>query len=207
MASAVTAALRWFAPPAGTVLHSESTETSGGQTIRREFWQSADDPDQQRFLVDAGAGHVYELGGPGKRLYDPQTNTIYDAGDAGSEADKAAQAAADETKAAQVAAGKTEAPRVAADKTKAAPSDTAPTAAEVAAKRAKAKAEPKPARPDVRRGTRGRVHGRRPDGREDPLRPPGGPRERHGERGAQRCRRVGDLAERERRPPGLDALG
>ena len=53
-------------------------------------WQSADDPDQPRFLVDAGAGHVYELGGPGKRLYDPQTNTIYDAGDkAGAHGEKA----------------------------------------------------------------------------------------------------------------------
>jgi hypothetical protein len=141
-ASAVTAALRWFAPPAGTVLHTRSTETQGGLTTRREFWQSADHPDQQRFLVDAGAGHVYELGGPGKRIYDPQTNTIYDPGDkAGAAAAEAKGGAApsDADKAAKITAdGKTAAP------------DTVPTEAEKAAKAEKAKAEPKPARPEVR---------------------------------------------------------
>jgi hypothetical protein len=35
-ASAVTAALRWFAPPAGTVLHSQSTETRRGEYQRRQ---------------------------------------------------------------------------------------------------------------------------------------------------------------------------
>jgi hypothetical protein len=76
-ASAVTAAaLRWFAPPAGTVLHTQSIETRDGRTIRREFWQSADHPDQMRLVVDAGAGRSYEVAGT--QLYDPQTNTIYD---------------------------------------------------------------------------------------------------------------------------------
>jgi hypothetical protein len=85
-ASAVTtAALRWFAPPAGSVLHTLSTETSGERTIRHEFWQSADHPGEQRVVVDAGAGHAYEMAGA--QLYDPQTNTIY-------EADKSALATA-----------------------------------------------------------------------------------------------------------------
>jgi hypothetical protein len=78
-ASAVTAALQWFDPPAGTVLHTESRETTGARSVRREFWQSVDHPDQQRLIVDVGAGHSYELAGP--QLYDPATNTIYERGD------------------------------------------------------------------------------------------------------------------------------
>jgi hypothetical protein len=142
-AAAVTAALRWFDPPAGTVLHTQSTERSGGTTIRREFWQSADDPDQQRLLVDAGAGHVYELGGPGKKIYDPQTNTIYDAGGtpdkAGGRSKDGATGPSDAGKAAELAAGG-----------KAPVTGAAPTAAEIAAKMDRAKAEGKPARPEVR---------------------------------------------------------
>src|ERR1700754_3900889 len=47
-ASAVTQALRWLAPPAGTVLHARSIERQGGRTVVREYWQSADDPGAQR---------------------------------------------------------------------------------------------------------------------------------------------------------------
>jgi hypothetical protein len=78
-ASAVTAALQWFAPPAGTVLHAKSAETIDGRTVHREFWQSADHPEQTRLVVDAGAGHAYEQAGT--QLYDAATNTIYEAGD------------------------------------------------------------------------------------------------------------------------------
>ncbi len=77
-ASAVTAALKWFAPPAGTVLHSKSTETIDGSTVAREFWQSADHPEQSHLVVDAGAGQSYER--LGEQLYDPETNTIYEGG-------------------------------------------------------------------------------------------------------------------------------
>jgi hypothetical protein len=80
-ASAVTQALRWLDPPAGTVLHARSVERQGGRTVTRESWRSADDPgaERERFT----AGRTYETSGDA--LYDPATNTIYQgrAGDKG----------------------------------------------------------------------------------------------------------------------------
>ena len=68
--------LQWLTPPAGTVLHVRSVETSNGSTTTREFWQSADDPNAERERVE-GAQATYETSGDA--LYDPATNTIYDA--------------------------------------------------------------------------------------------------------------------------------
>jgi hypothetical protein len=67
--------LHWLTPPSGTVLHVRSVETSGGVTTTREFWQSADDPNAERELVQ-GAQATYETAGDA--IYDPATNTIYD---------------------------------------------------------------------------------------------------------------------------------
>jgi hypothetical protein len=68
--------LHWLTPPAGTVLHVRSVETRDGLTTTREFWQSADDPNAERELVVQGA-QSYETSGDA--IYDPATNTIYDA--------------------------------------------------------------------------------------------------------------------------------
>lgn len=75
-ASAITQALHWLNPPAGTILHVRSVETIGAETITRELWQSADRASVERQLIDDGT-HRYESSGDG--LYDPATNTIYDA--------------------------------------------------------------------------------------------------------------------------------
>jgi hypothetical protein len=56
-ASAVTQALRWFDPPAGTVLHTRSVERQGGRTTTHELWEAAGDPTRQRELVDGRATH------------------------------------------------------------------------------------------------------------------------------------------------------
>ena len=74
-AAAITQALRWFDPPANTVLHVRITEPQGGRTTTREFWQSADDRSVQREVVSGD--RPYETSGDA--LYDPATNTIYDA--------------------------------------------------------------------------------------------------------------------------------
>ncbi len=66
--------LRWLDPPAGTVLHARSIETSGTHTTTREFWQSADEPTAERELVEGA--QTFEVSGDA--LYDPATNTIYD---------------------------------------------------------------------------------------------------------------------------------
>jgi hypothetical protein len=73
-AEAITQALHWLTPAPGTVLHTRSTETQGGRTTTREYWQSADRPADARMLVEGA--RRYELQGPA--VYDPATNTIYD---------------------------------------------------------------------------------------------------------------------------------
>jgi hypothetical protein len=92
-ASAITQALHWLDPPAGTILHVRSVETMGAQTTTRELWQSADHPASQRELTEGA--HSFETSGDA--LYDPATNTIYDApagapiaGDAGARKSKRA---------------------------------------------------------------------------------------------------------------------
>ena len=67
--------LHWLTPAAGTVLHVRSVETRGSQTTTREFWQSADDPNAERELVQGA--HTYETSGDA--IYDSGTDTIYDA--------------------------------------------------------------------------------------------------------------------------------
>jgi hypothetical protein len=74
-ASAITQALRWLNPPPGTILHVRSVETQGANTTTRELWQSASHPDSERELT-TGAQSFESAGGA---LYDPATNTIYDA--------------------------------------------------------------------------------------------------------------------------------
>jgi hypothetical protein len=74
-ASAITQALRWLSPPAGTILHVRSVETQGAQTTTRELWQSADHPASERQLIEGA--HRFETSGDA--LYDPATDTIYDA--------------------------------------------------------------------------------------------------------------------------------
>jgi hypothetical protein len=74
-ASAITQALRWFDPPAGTVLHARSVETSADGTAVRELWQSADDPARERFAYRDDST-AYELGPEG--FYDPGNDTIYE---------------------------------------------------------------------------------------------------------------------------------
>jgi hypothetical protein len=76
-AAAISQALRWLTPPPGTILHAASTETQGGQTTTHEFWESADDPASERELV--GGARDYETSGDA--IYDPSTDTIYEASD------------------------------------------------------------------------------------------------------------------------------
>jgi hypothetical protein len=73
-ASAITQALHWFDPPAGSALHARSVTASGGATAVRELWQSADDPAQERFAYRDDRT-AYELGPEG--FYDPADDTIY----------------------------------------------------------------------------------------------------------------------------------
>jgi hypothetical protein len=89
-ASAVTQALRWLDPPAGTVLHARSIERQGGRTVTREWWQSADDPGlhRERFT----GARAYETSGDA--LYDPATNTIYEGEDVETESRLPPEAAA-----------------------------------------------------------------------------------------------------------------
>jgi hypothetical protein len=74
-ASAITQTLRWLNPSPHTILHVRSVTTQGAQTTTEEFWQSADHPTTAR-LRSEGA-HAFETSG--KALYDPATDTIYDA--------------------------------------------------------------------------------------------------------------------------------
>lgn len=74
-AAAITQTLRWLDPPSGSVLHVRSVETRGGRTTTREYWQSASDPSTERERVE-GASTFETAGGA---LYDPSTNTIYQA--------------------------------------------------------------------------------------------------------------------------------
>jgi hypothetical protein len=74
-ASAITQALRWLNPPSGTILHVRSVETTGSHTTTRELWQSADHPASERELIEGA--HSFEVSGGA--LYDPATDTIYDA--------------------------------------------------------------------------------------------------------------------------------
>jgi hypothetical protein len=67
-ASAISQALRWFDPPAGTILHSRTVDTSGGV---REVWQDVNDPSHTRMIEADGRESA-----PGA-FYDPSTNTIY----------------------------------------------------------------------------------------------------------------------------------
>jgi hypothetical protein len=74
-AAAITQALHWLDPPSGSILHVRSVERQAGQTTTRELWRSADDPSAEREAIQGA--HAYETSG--EALYDPQTNTIYDA--------------------------------------------------------------------------------------------------------------------------------
>ena len=74
-ASAITQALHWLSPPHGTVLHVRSVETQGSETTTRELWQSADHPASSRMRTEGA--HAFETAGGA--LYDPATDTIYDA--------------------------------------------------------------------------------------------------------------------------------
>jgi hypothetical protein len=75
-ASALTqAALHWFAPPPGTILHVRSVETQGGVTTTRELWESADHPEQARALRRSGT-QTQETSG--NAFYDTATNTIHE---------------------------------------------------------------------------------------------------------------------------------
>jgi hypothetical protein len=72
-AVAIEQALRWFDPPAGTILHVRSIETHDGRTTTRESWQDADTPTANREVLDGPIR--YETASDG--VYDPTTNTIY----------------------------------------------------------------------------------------------------------------------------------
>ena len=72
-AAAVTRALHWLNPPAGTILHTLSIAAQGGHTTTLEMWQSADHPATERLRY--GGDPTYETGGGA--VYDPTTNTIY----------------------------------------------------------------------------------------------------------------------------------
>ena len=72
-ADAVTQALHWLSPPAGTILHTRSVATQGGHTTTTEMWQSADDPATER--LRHGGNPTYETAGDA--VYDPATDTIY----------------------------------------------------------------------------------------------------------------------------------
>ena len=67
-AAAISQAMRWFDPPAGTVLHSAMIDDAGNT---REFWQDIDHPERSRIIEPGG----YEIGD--RAIYDPATNTIY----------------------------------------------------------------------------------------------------------------------------------
>jgi hypothetical protein len=84
-ASAITQALHWLNPPAGTVLHVRSVESQGDRTSTRELWQSADHPGSARFRVETTGAPAFESAGG--RLYDPATATIYDAAASPAKAD------------------------------------------------------------------------------------------------------------------------
>ena len=72
-AAAVTQALHWLNPPAGTILHTLSISTQGGHTTTLEMWQAANDPTTERLRY--GGDPTYETAGAA--VYDPSTNTIY----------------------------------------------------------------------------------------------------------------------------------
>jgi hypothetical protein len=74
--AAITQALRWFDPAPGTILHFRSELRSGDRTLVQEIWQSADDPERQRHIERDGDRTVETAGGD---VYDPATNTIYEA--------------------------------------------------------------------------------------------------------------------------------
>jgi hypothetical protein len=74
-AAALTQTLHWLTPPPGTILHVRSVETQAGETTTRELWESADHPESARELFDGA--QRYETAGDD--LYDPATDTIYDA--------------------------------------------------------------------------------------------------------------------------------
>jgi hypothetical protein len=74
-ASAITQTLRWLNPPAGSILHVRSVETQGGEQTTHELWQSADHPDAGRERIEGARS--FETSGDA--LYDPATDTIYDA--------------------------------------------------------------------------------------------------------------------------------
>lgn len=88
--------LRWLDPTPGTILHVQSVETTGAQTTTREYWQSADDPNAERELVQGATSFESS----GDAIYDPATDTIYDpytpptAGDVGTDNQKPAVAKA-----------------------------------------------------------------------------------------------------------------
>jgi hypothetical protein len=67
-ASALDQAMRWFNPPAGTVLHSVMVDDTGNT---HEFWQDVDDFERSRVIEPGG----YETGAGA--IYDPAANTIY----------------------------------------------------------------------------------------------------------------------------------
>jgi hypothetical protein len=71
---ALTQTLRWLDPPPGTILHVRSVETQGGQTSALELWQSADNPESERQLIEGPQSFERS----GDALYDPATDTIYD---------------------------------------------------------------------------------------------------------------------------------
>lgn len=72
-AAAVTQALHWLNPPAGTILHTLSIATQGGHTTTLEMWQAADHPATERLRY--GGDPTYETAGAA--VYDPSTNAIY----------------------------------------------------------------------------------------------------------------------------------
>ena len=72
-ATAIEQALRWFDPPAGTVLHTRTASTLG----ERETWVSADDPSHMR-VVERRDGVTVAFGV--REVYDSDRDTIYMAG-------------------------------------------------------------------------------------------------------------------------------
>lgn len=69
-ATAIEQALRWFDPPAGTVLHTRAVGTLG----EREVWVSADDPSRMR-VVERRDGVTVAFGV--REVYDGARDTIY----------------------------------------------------------------------------------------------------------------------------------
>jgi hypothetical protein len=74
-ASAITQALHWLEPSPDQILHTRSVETSDGHSTTHELWQSSDDAAAGRLRVEGA--NAYEVSGDA--VYDPATNTIYDA--------------------------------------------------------------------------------------------------------------------------------